>query len=483
MNASAPPTGMSILEGAMPLIVMVVLLLIGSAFMTMGSELLIVVILGAAGVAGVSAVRHGSGWREIQESTGQKIASVLPAILILLGIGMLIGSWMLSGTIPFLVYWGVKLVSPEHLVLTAFLATAVMSLCTGTSWGSAGTIGVALMGTAVAIGAPVAATAGAVVSGSYFGDKLSPLSDTTNICAIGAGAQLYDHIKHLLYTTLPSFLLAGIIFAFVSGGGETTESSRQAGLLLADLENSFHMGLYVLAPPLLILASMFRKVPPAVAITVSAFTAVMVGMFFQDSTLQNGVTAVVAGFDVSMIQTTNFESSSGSAFQTLVQRGGLFSMAPTLIVIIAAFLLAGAMDASGALKLLLNWMLSRVRSTFGLIVASMTSGTVSVALTSHAGVTALLVGGLYQKAFAERRLAPVNLSRALEDSVTIVEPLMPWTVSAIFMATTLGVDTVEYAPWAIFCFAGPIFSLLYGATFERTGFGLKRMEPADGSGV
>ncbi|MGH7465521.1 MAG: Na+/H+ antiporter NhaC family protein, partial [Longimicrobiales bacterium] len=177
---------LTLLEALLPLATLLGLLVAGAVTVGLTGELLVAGILSAAASAGVIAVRHGATWEDIQRSTGDKIAAVLPALLILLAIGMLIGTWVLSGTIPWLVFWGIRLVRPDLLIVTAFLATAVMSLCTGTSWGSAGTIGVALMGMAVALGAPLGATAGAVVSGAYFGDKLSPLSDSTNICAIGA---------------------------------------------------------------------------------------------------------------------------------------------------------------------------------------------------------------------------------------------------------------------------------------------------------
>jgi NhaC family Na+:H+ antiporter len=169
----------------------------------------------------------------------------------------------------------------------------------------------------------------------------------------------------------------------------------------------------------------------------------------------------------------------GDAFRTLVVRGGLYGMAPTLIVIIAAFLLAAAMDVSGALALLIGRMLAAVRSVFGLIAATMASGATMIGLTSHGGVTALVIGGMFQQAYRERGLAPENLSRSLEDSITITEPLMPWTVSAVFMATTLGVPTLAYAPWASFCYGGPVFSLLIAALYRRTGFGIREARVPD----
>lgn len=477
-HANAPKP-LTLGEAVLPILVMVILFGAGVAAYGVSTELLIVIMLTSAAVAGVIAVRRGHTWDQIQRSTGDKLAAVLPAILILLTIGMLIGTWVLSGTIPFLVYWGVQLVSPNYLALTAFLATAVMSLATGTSWGSAGTIGVALMGTAAAVGAPMGATAGAVVSGAYFGDKLSPLSDSTNIAAIGAGAPLYAHVRHMLYTAVPSFIMGLLVFGLVARSGTDITSGvpDSARLLLGDIRNVYSLHWSVLLPPLIVIASIIKRIPPALAMTGASVLAALIGIIVQGFGLHDAITAAVAGFDTSMLDAASLDPTELSpAFGTLVERGGLYSMANTLIVVLAAFLLAGTMDASGSLDLMINRMLAAVRSVFGLIAATMASGATMIALTSHGGVTSLVVGELFQKAYAERELAPENLSRSLEDSVTIVEPLMPWTVSAVFMATTLGVPTTTYAPWAVFCYGGPIFSLLLAATYRRTGFGLRRKQ-------
>ena len=471
-------------EALAPILTMLGLFLLGSFTIGLSGELLVAVLLASAAVAGFVAARHGHGWEDVQRATGQKLADVLPAILILLAIGMLIATWVLSGTIPYLVYWGVRFISPQWLVLTAFLATALMSLATGTSWGSAGTIGVALMGTAAALGAPMAATAGAVVSGAYFGDKMSPLSDSTNICAIGAGADLYAHIRHMMYTAVPSFVLCLVLYTLASRLAPVSADGTTGGAeaLLADLDTVFVLSPLVLIPPAIVVVSIVRKVPPALAIAISSLVAIALGIWLQGFGVDEAIRAAVGGFELEMVESTGANpGTTGDDFGRLVERGGLYGMANTLIVVISAFLLAGAMSASGSLELLIEKMLAAVSSVFGLIAATMAAGATTIALTSHGGVTALVIGGLFQGAYEERDLAPVNLSRSLEDSVTITEPLMPWTVSAVFMAGTLGVSTVEYAPWALFCYGGPVFSLLIAALYERTGFGIRRLERGTGA--
>ncbi|MFG0304736.1 MAG: Na+/H+ antiporter NhaC family protein [Phycisphaerales bacterium JB040] len=444
------------------------------------TALLVAVLFTAALVAGLVARHSGHTWEAIQAAAAKKLADVFPMILILLAIGMLIGTWIFSGTIPYLVLWGLKLVSPEHLIVTAFLVTSVMSLATGTSWGSAGTIGVALVAMAVAMDGPVAATAGAVVSGAYFGDKMSPLSDMTNICAIGAGSRLYEHVRHMLYTAIPSVAVALAVYTpagvvLHDGAGPTIPDS--ATTLLAEIDRIYTLNPAVLIPVAVVIAGILFKVSPALTMAASSVVAMALGVAMQGFTTEGALVSALAGFDLSLLpHETNADHSDNLA--TLVQRGGLLSMTPTLLLIIAAFLLAGAMDASGALHAIVHAMLRRARATLGTVAATMASGLLMIGLTSHGGVTALVVGGLFQTAYRDQKLHPVNLSRSLEDSVTIVEPLLPWCVSAVFMATTLGVPTLEYLPWATFCLTGPIFSLAYAALARRTNnLGIRTLEP------
>ena len=470
---------LSVAAAALPLFTLVACFLVGGIFFELDADILVLALLVAASVAGIQAVLRGATWMDIQRSTGEKLAAVLPVILILLTIGMLIGTWVLSGTIPALISAGIQILSPRFFVLSAFLVTAVMSLCTGTSWGSAGTLGVALMGAAAAIHAPMAATAGAVISGAYLGDKMSPLSDSTNICAIGAGADLYAHIRNMLYTAVPSALVAFLVY-FTLGrhaavGAEVVPES--AHTLLIEMDRVFSLGLWTLLPLLVVLAGIALKVSPALALAASSLVAMILGGVLQGFGIQSVLTSAVRGFDPQMVTDLGQDPAALSQpFVQLLDRGGLYSMSSTLVLILAAFLLAAGMDVSGALDRLLQALLGTVRSTFGLIAATMAAGTTMISLTSHGGVTALIVGGMFQKAYRQRGLAPVNLSRSLEDSVTIVEPLLPWTVSGIFMSTTLGVPTLELLPWAVFCYGGPIFSLLWAAGFDRTGRGLKRLD-------
>jgi NhaC family Na+:H+ antiporter len=474
MSAPRTSPALSLAEALLPLVVMLLLFAGGVLVLPLSSELIVVVLLGAAAVAGGVAVRQGATWDDIQRAAGEKLAAVLPVVLILIAIGALIGTWMLSGTIPLLVYWGVSLVDPRFLALTAFLTTALMSTFTGTSWGSASTLGVAMVATGAALGAPLPLVAGAVVSGAYFGDKMSPLSDSTIIAAVAARADLYRHIRHMLYTAGPSFVVCLIVYGLAQGAAAAPSGQlpADATALLSEIEGTYRLNVLTALPALIVLICMITRVPAALAIVLSATVAAIIGVTAQQFAVDDAVRAAVSGFRTVMIPAAAGAPAPSDAFVRLVERGGMFSMASTLVIIITAFLLAGAMEVSGALSLLVTRLMTGVRSTFGLIAATMTAGATMVALTSHGGVTMLVVGSLFQRGYDERGLAPQNLSRSLEDSVTVTEPLMPWTVSAMFMATTLGVPTVAYAPWAVFCYGGPLFSLLIAAAYERLQFGL-----------
>jgi NhaC family Na+:H+ antiporter len=280
---------------------------------------------------------------------------------------------------------------------------------------------------------------------------------------------------------VPSFALALAIYAVAGGratpGGTLSDGTLPEGAqrLVRELDDIYALNALALLPLAVVIGGIVLRRPPALTLAASSVLALVLGVAVQGFSVADALVAAVRGFDVGMIATLGLDPASTSElFVKLLARGGLYSMTDTLLVILAAFLLAGALDVSGALDKIIAALLAAVRSTFGLIAATMGSGALLISLTSHGGVTALIVGELFQKAYAERRLAPENLSRSLEDSVTIVEPLLPWTVSAVFMATTLGVPTVEYLPWAAFCFGGPVFSLLYAATFDRTGFGIKK---------
>ena len=467
-EAARPP--LPLLWALAPIAALITAIVGGMIAFGFGSDPLLVALLFSAIVATLVARRQGKGWDAVQAATGRLFAEAMPAILVLLSIGALLGSWMFSGTIPLMVVLGIDLINPQWMALTAFFATMLMSVISGTSWGSAGTIGVALMGAAEAMGIPLAPVAGAVVSGAYFGDKLSPLSDMTNISALGAGADLYKHIRHMMPTSLPPALFAAIAYALLATGSNASVAGDPAGIIRGELDQLFNLGLWAALPLAIAILGIALRYPPAPVIIASAIAALLVGIFAQGFHASGAIRAFVAGFDLATIAP---DVAASERITNLLNRGGLLSMAPTLVFILAAFLLAAGMEVSGALDTLLSRLLAAVRGGAGLVVATMVAGATMIGMTSHGGVTSLVVGGMFRRSYADHHLAPENLSRAIEDSVTVTEPLMPWTVSALFMASTLGVATLTYLPWAIFCWLGPVFGLLMALRYRLTGKGLK----------
>ncbi|MFS1702689.1 Na+/H+ antiporter NhaC [Alteromonas sp. AMM-1] len=479
MHSNAVNRLMPLWIAVLPLFTLLCVFIGGALFTELGGNLVVVAILLSAVVAGLIGYARGIKWQSMEKAAVDKFADVFPVVLILLSIGGLIGSWMLSGTIPLFVWLGIALIDLQFIYVSAFIAASVMSLFTGSSWASAGTIGVALMGLATVMDASLPITAGAVISGAYFGDKMSPLSDSTNISAIAAKADLYEHIRHMIYTALPSFMIALVVFAVIPANqaSDSINAQHATQAMQIMIEHVFLPAWWQMLPPLLIMVAIVKKWPPVVGITLSTLLALLLAVGLQPFSVADAVNAYLHGFTLDMLPASQqHDATTNTAFVKLVVRGGLYSMVGTLVVIIAAFLLAGAMQATGALNVIIQSMLKAVKGTFSLVASTLVSGVTLLSLTSHGGVSSLIIGNLYQPAYTKHNLANVNLSRSIEDSVTLLDPLLPWTVSGLFMATTLGVATIDYLPWALFCLGGPLFSLLWAALATRSGFGIRRLK-------
>lgn len=457
----------------LPIFTMVILLCLGYVLFELPPEPLIIA---SAIVAGLIAIKLGYSYNDILESISQKIAKTMPAILILIVVGFMIGAWMVGGTIPMMIYYGLKIIDPQFLLITAFLVTAVVSVCTGTSWGSAGTIGVAFMGVGAGMDANLAAVAGAVVAGAYFGDKLSPLSDTTNIAALSTGVNLYEHIGHLLYTTLPSFLVAGIVY--VVTGLNTHVSSIGVPEKVTDIMNTlatiYDWNLLLILPVLIVLYGSITKKPTIPVMLLSSIVAMVNGMIFHGFTLHDVVTSVVSGFDIAMVHVSNFDPSAVIAdVPRLINRGGMSSMMGTLLICFSAITFAGTISLTKSLELIVDKLLKHVRSTGSLILATIATGLTMIGVTSNGQVSILMPGEMLREAYIRRGLHPKNLGRTVEDSAAITEPILPWTAAGAYMAGTLGVATLSYLPWAVLCWTGIIFATIWGFT----GFGIAKLTP------
>lgn len=462
----------SLLVAAIPVITLIVLLGGGYALAELPVEPLLIA---SAAVSGIIAYCLGYSWDEIITSIAEKFQKTIPAILILITVGMLIGTWMAGGTIPMLIYYGLKIINPQYLALIALVVTAIVSICTGTSWGSAGTIGVAFMGVAVGMDANLAMVAGAVVSGAYFGDKLSPLSDTTNIASMATGVNLFTHIRHLCWTTIPAFLTTAVIM-FVAGqglhGGSVPE---KVGTILSTLDSAFSWNVLLLVPIIIVLGGSMMKKPTIPVILVSSAVAMVNAVVFQGIGFKDTIASAVTGFDVEMVTRTGFDSAQVIEDVTrLLNRGGMNSMMSVLLICFCAISFAGVVSVSGSLNVLISWLLRPVRGTFGLIGATIVTGLATIGITSNGQVSLLIPGEMLREEYIKRGLDPKNLSRTIEDSGTLWEPLMPWTSAGAYMAGTLGVATVAYFPWAVCNWIAIVFALVWGAT----GIGIARLTPS-----
>lgn len=468
----------SLFVSILPLVAMFVLFGIGFGVYDVKVELLVIA---SAVVAGLLAVRMGHTWEEIQRSMSEKLVSALPAALILVAVGLLIGTWMICGTIPMMVYYGIQIINPTYLYITAFLVIAVISTSTGTSFGAAGTIGVAVMGVAAGLGLSLPITAGAVISGAYFGDKMSPLSDTTNMASLATGVPLYTHIRHTTYTAFPSFFLCIIVY-FILGfttPADSGGSAENVARILSALDLAFSWSWLLVVPPIIVIYGSIRQHPTLLVMLGTSAVAIVLAVTVQDFKVQQAFLAATSGFDISMISSPLFNPETViDDIPQLLNRGGMYSMMNTLLFVICAFFFGAALDVSGALTVIIQSLLKAAQTIGSLIMATLVSGIVLVSATSNGSIAMIIVSDLFRDAYKIKRLQLKNMSRTFEDSISIFECLMPWTVSGIYMATTLGVPTIEYAPWAVFCYSGIIFAMMYGYGGNLFRFGLA-MEPED----
>ena len=444
-----------------------VVVLIGTLFYTIvvlhGSGH-IPLIIGAIVASVISGTALGMSWEDIQKGLTGGIVTALPAILILIIVGLLIGVWISSGVVPVMIYYGLKILAPGYFLIATCLICSVISLATGSSWSTAATVGLAMMGVGQALGIPAGMTAGAVISGAYFGDKMSPLSDTTNLAPAVAGTQLFTHIRHMVYTTVPALILALIVFGVIgimrpaSGSVETPEYL----LMLSTLSESFNLTPVLLIAPAAVLFLVWRKTPALPALVVGVVVGALLLLIFQHEagagwagTIGRLVDSLYTGY----VSETGVESVDG-----LLTRGGLTNMLDTIALIVVALSFGGIMEASGMLERLAAAILNLARSTGSLVAVTIFSCFGMNVLASDQYLAIIVPGRMYRAAFLKRGLHPKNLSRALEDSATLTSPLIPWNTCGAYMSGVLGVSCFTYLPFAFLNLFSPMISLFYGFT-------------------
>ena len=403
-------------ESITPIVAMLLILTIGKGVFGYSTEPLLIMV---AAIAAFIAFRVGITWDEMMDEICTKIAKGMPAILILVCVGAMVGTWMASGTIPMMIYYGVQIVNPKFMLVTAFLIEAVVSVVTGTSWGSVATMGVALMGIASALGVSLPATAGACIAGSYFGDKMSPLSDTTNLAPIAAGSTLYEHIGHMFYTTVPATIVSLVVYAIVGMNADVSAdiTSDTVTTLLSQLSSMYSWNLLIIIPVVIVLGGSLLQKPTIPVMLLSTFVAGLESVFIQHVALGDVLKATVNGFDVSMIHRAGFDTETCSeAVTKLLNRGGMNGIMSTTLLVFCAFCFAGIMSRAGCLDVVLQKILSVAKSTGALITATV-AACITMALTTGNSYLAILIPGeMFRDAYKERGLAAKNLSRTLEDA-------------------------------------------------------------------
>ncbi len=427
-----------------------------------------IALLFAAGVAAIIGGFNGFRWKQIEEGIVRGISLALSALLILFAVGSLIGSWILSGVVPTMIYYGMELLSPDWFYLASCIICALVAISIGSSWTVAGTIGISLMGVAIGMGLSPEITAGAVISGAYFGDKMSPLSDTTNLAPAVAGTELFTHIKHMVWTTVPSLFIAMILFMLLGLKGSEVANLSVMNELQQKIVTMFDPNIFLLLPMVLVFIMAMKKVPAFPTIMTGALVGGIFAIIFQPEQVakladMNGSMGMIKGVWISLFD--GFKSDSGlPTLDKLLSRGGMSSMLVTVWLILSAMTFGAVMETTGMLKKIVDTFLSMVNSTGSLILTTICTCIGVNILAADQYIAIVLPGRMYRAEFARRKLAPQNLSRTLEDSATLTSVLIPWNTCGAYMAATLGVATFAYAPFAFFNWINPIVAIIYGFT-------------------
>jgi NhaC family Na+:H+ antiporter len=439
----------NMLEALIPIISMIVLLGGGYGILQLPIELLLIL---ASFITGIVAIRLGYNWKDIETGIINAIAKAMPAQMIIIVVGIMIASWIASGSIPMLIDYGLGIVSPSLFLVTSAISCGIISLLTGTAYGTAGTIGVAFIGIAHGMGIPLGQAAGAIVAGSYLGDKISPFAASLNLAVAAVRANLVDTIRHLVFTTVPAFLIGLIVYYFAGLHFENHNINvDQITIIQKTLRENFIYNWSLLIPPLVVLILIFFRKPIIPSMLISSFFALMLAIILQGKSLNQVMEYCVSGY----------KASTGlKIVDTLLSRGGLHEMMRISLVAFCAFAFAGIIEKIGILTFLLDKLLKYAKTTARLISSAVVSTLFTALVTGSAYISVLLPGEIFAPAFKSKKLAAKNLARATQEAHSVV-PVIPWAIAAVYMQGTLGVSAWEYTPWAIFNYIGFIFPILY----------------------
>lgn len=458
----------SFLQALIPILILIALLTIN--VVVLGNDAISganqIALLLASGVAGIIAFRCGHSWEHIEVSIVKSISSAMGAMLILLTIGSLAGTWLLSGIVPAMIYYGLKILNPTLFLFAACVVCCIVSLATGSSWSTVATVGIALLGIGKAMDIHEGVIAGAIISGAYFGDKMSPLSDTTNLAPAMAGTDLFTHIRYMMYTTMPTLAITLIIFFIWGFTLDTTGAATDSSTVLQAIESRFNLSPFLFVVPILVIVMIVKKVPALPALLIGALLGGIAAIIFQPNLIveianvkDNFVKASFIAVMNAMTTTINIQTADPMISELLTAKG-MSGMLNTIWLILCAMIFGGAMESAGLLRIIAEKIIQYAHST-GSLVASTTATCIFFNFTASDQYMAIAVPGrMYADTFRKRGLKPELLSRTLEDSGTVTSVLIPWNTCGATQANVLGVATMAYAPYCFFCIISPLMTVL-----------------------
>lgn len=443
----------TLIEALIPIVFMIVALIVGIFIYDTDPH---IPLLLSAGVAAVIALRLGFTWGEIEKGMLDAVRLVLQAVVILMVIGTIIGSWIAGGVVPTMIYYGLDILSPSYFLVAACAISSIVSIASGNAWTAAGTIGIAIMGIGQGLGVDPAMVAGAIISGVYFGDKISPLSETTNLAPGIVGAELFEHIKHMLYTTVPALIITLILFSIL----DFRFSGEGAGLAEVQLLQSELYDIYTITPWLLLVPSfiivmMIFKIPALPGLLIGSILGSISAIFVQKVPFGEAIDILYYGYSI---------DTGISVVDNLLNNGGIESVMFTISLIIIAMCFGGILEFTKIFEVLLGVILNFAKKTGSLITATVSTCITANIVGCEQYMSIIVPGRMYAEEFEKRDLKAKNLSRTLEDAGTMTSPLVPWNTCGVFMATTLGVSTVSYLPFAFLCLISPVIAIIYGFT-------------------
>lgn len=448
-----PPRKPSLGVALIPLILMGLLLGFGYGVYRIRPQVLLVA---AAFLTGCLGLILRFNWKDMERGIVDSIHKAMPAILIMLSVGILIGAWIACGTIPMIIYYGLKLISPKFFLFTACLVCSIIALATGTSWGTIGTVGVAFIGIAMGLGVPLSAAAGAIVAGAYFGDKMSPFSDIPNLAVVTAGANLFDHIKHMVWSAVPGWLLSLLIYFFVGLKYKTQSvKSDTVNLICETLKKNFRFNILLLLPMLLVFYLAFTKRPTIPGMLLSSVVAGILAAIFQKTPIT----------EITQAMNTGYQAHTGvETVDRLISRGGLMSMMETQLIAFTAFSFGGIMQKTSMLGVILDRVMKFANRIWSIVIVTISSSVVTALVTGSSYLSMIIPGDLLSPIYKKKGLAAKNLSRIIDECGGIIVPLIPWSMAGVYITGTLGVPTFNYLPWAIANYAAIFILALYGLT-------------------